>query len=221
MLTCTAINAKTAHFCGILSLDGISEPRRPRVYALHPPVLHPHLSPAINYEIVLLLHRKTKRAGRLRDGRKAEWNQEDMRAAASIKDMIRRGMASGINKVGDRMLTFALKLAAAPALLLAAMPVQAVETLSRGLAISAAESPFTSLGAWEARSNLPQGVFSLKELKNGAVIGRLRTRLSPPLPTAAIMPEPMSWAMMIVGLTVVGGSIRLLQRRAGYRISFV
>ena len=120
------------------------------------------------------------------------------------------------------MLKFALKLAVTPVLLLAAMPAHSMEKLSRGLTVSPVESPFSGFDTWSQRSNVPQKLYGLNELSDPTLTGPSRSNwIGQPGPVAAIMPEPMSWAMMILGLTVVGGSIRLLQRRAGYRISFV
>lgn len=121
------------------------------------------------------------------------------------------------------MFKFALKLAAAPAFLLAAMPAHSVELLSsNSLTVMAAQSPFVlnDVDLWYGRTISSQRLFKLIELGDPALLDP-PTRSGPIGPTAAIMPEPMSWAMMIMGLAAVGGTIRLLHRRSDRTVSFV
>ncbi len=122
------------------------------------------------------------------------------------------------------MLKLALKLAAAPAIMLAAMPAHSVELISStSLTLTTTESPFVlhdvDYSDWYGRSPGAQRFLLLLDLGNPAVMARLRGRIGPVAP-AAVMPEPMSWAMMIAGLAVVGGAFRSLHRRTGRVASF-
>ena len=124
------------------------------------------------------------------------------------------------------MFKVALKLAAMPALMLVAMPAHAAETLSpSGLTIASAANPFLSADVyrydWYAKQRESnQLVLFMIDLDNPFLgpVGRVGPAAGP---VVTIMPEPMSWALMIAGMTAVGWSIRSQHRRTGHPISFV
>ncbi|MBT2188498.1 hypothetical protein [Sphingobium nicotianae] len=129
------------------------------------------------------------------------------------------------------MLKIALKLAAAPALMLAAMPAHAADTLSNGLTTITPDNPFAYSDVahydWiSKRDNAGQLVLYMIDLDNPVlgrpqVLGPTPGRGPAAGPVVTIMPEPMTWALMITGLTAVGWSLRSLHRRGSHPVSFV
>ena len=116
---------------------------------------------------------------------------------------------------------------------LAAMPASAAETFaSHELTIAGPNTP-VSLGSpfslhdvdvndLHSKFIAKQRLLRLNELGKGFSIGR-PAALGPgsvPASPATAVPEPMSWAMMIAGLTAVGWSVRTLHQRGKRTIAF-